>query len=180
MEAAPSGGRYEAVLPRPTRDVSGIVYYLEALDRAFSSFRTEEFRPRVVLDESDCEEDETRPAYVEGPAAITVGATVPGSSCRRDFVSEGIAGAIVAGGRAAGSSTATIIGVGAAAGAAAGVGVLVGGSDSNSTTRSGRRRRDDDHFRYDVRRADDFGSCEQRIRHCLFRDLPQSSGDSRR
>ncbi len=132
VEAAPVGDRYQAVLPRPTRDVSGVVYYLEAVDRAFSSFRTEEFRPRVVLAESDCEEDEPRPAYVEGPGEIIVGGTEAGSSFPPGFLTEGIVGAIAAG--RAGASTA-VLGVGAAVGAAAGVGVLVtGGSDANTTT----------------------------------------------
>ncbi len=135
VEAALTGARYQAVLPRPTRDISGVVYYLEAVDRAFSSFRTEEFRPRVVLAESDCEEDERKPAYVAGPAEIAVGATAPGSSLPPGFLTEGIAGTIVAAGRAAGGSTAAVVGIGAAAGAAVGVGVLVsGGSDSITTS----------------------------------------------
>ena len=135
VEAAPSEGRYQAVLPRPTQDVSVVVYYLEAVDRAFNSFRTEEFRPRVVRDPADCDEDSRQPAYIEGPAGITVGATAAGSSFPPGFLTEGILGTIsLAAGRAAGSSTGTIIGIGAAAGAAAGVGVLVGGDDAETTT----------------------------------------------
>jgi len=135
VEAVPSAERYRAVLPRPTRDVASVVYYLEAVDRAFNSFRTEEFRPRVVLDSADCEEDETRPAYVEGPADITVGATTSGATFPPGFLTEGIVGTISAAGRAAGGSTATVIGIGAAAGAAVGVGILVGsGSDADTTT----------------------------------------------
>jgi hypothetical protein len=134
VEAAPSGGSYQAVLPRPTRDVSAVVYYLEAVDRAFNSFRTEEFRPRVVRDPADCDEDSRQPAYVEGPDGITVGATAAGSSFPPGFLTEGIVGTITAAGRAAGGSTGTLIGIGAAAGAAAGVGILVGGGDAETTT----------------------------------------------
>jgi hypothetical protein len=134
VEAAPSGDRYQAVLPRPTRDVASIVYYLEAVDSAFNSFRTEEFRPQVVRDPEDCDEDARQPAYIEGPAGITVGATAAGSNFPPGFLTEGIIGTITAAGRAAGSSTGTLIGIGAAAGAAVGVGVLVGGGDDGTTT----------------------------------------------
>jgi len=135
VEAEPSAERYRAVLPRPTRDVSSVVYYLEAVDSAFNSFRTEEFHPRVVQDSADCEEDETRPPYVEGPAAITVGATAPGAAFPPGFLTEGIVGTITAAGRAAGGSTAAVVGIGAAAGAAVGVGILAGrGSDAATTT----------------------------------------------
>ncbi len=160
-----AGGRYEAVLPRPTRDVSGVVYYLEAVDRAFSSFRTEEFRPRVVLDESDCEEDETRPAYVEGPAAITVGATVPGSSLsagifqrrdrrrhRRRRESRGKQHR----GRSSVSAPRPARRQESECWSAE--------SDSNSTSVPVGGGRDHDHSPYHVRRIDHFGSCEQPIR----------------
>ncbi|HLE69791.1 MAG TPA: PKD domain-containing protein, partial [Vicinamibacteria bacterium] len=133
VEAAPSGGSYQAVLPRPTRDVSAVVYYLEAVDRAFNSFRTEEFRPRVVRDPADCDEDSRQPAYVEGPDGITVGATAAGSRFPPGFLTEGIVGTITAAGRAAGGSSGTLIGIGAAAGAAAGVGILVGGDEETTT-----------------------------------------------
>jgi hypothetical protein len=134
VEAAPSGGGYQAVLPRPTRDVAAIVYYLEAVDRSFNSLRTEEFRPRVVRDPGDCDEDSRQPAYVESPDGITVGATAAGPSFPPGFLSQGIVGTISAAGRAAGGSAGTIIGIGAAAGAAAGVGILVGGGDAGTTT----------------------------------------------
>jgi uncharacterized repeat protein (TIGR01451 family) len=110
-----------------------VVYYLEAVDRAFNSFRTEEFHPRVVPDAADCREDEERPAYVEGPTSITVGATAAGATLPPGFLTEGITGTIAAAGRAAGGNGATLIGIGAAAGAAVGVGILVGG-DSDATT----------------------------------------------
>ncbi len=134
VEAAPSGGSYRAVLPRPSRDVSAVVYYLEAVDRAFNSFRTEEFRPRVVRDPADCDEDSRQPPYVAAPDGITVGATAAGSSFPPGFLTEGIVGTITAAGRAVGGGSGTLIGIGAAAGAAAGVGVLVGGGDDATTT----------------------------------------------
>ncbi len=134
VEAARNGDRHQAILPRPTRDVAAVVYYLEAVDSAFNSFRTEEFRPRVVQDAADCREDEPQPAYVDGPASITVGATAAGSTFPPGFLTEGIVGTITAAGRAAGGSSGALIGIGAAAGAAAGVGILVGGGDSGTTT----------------------------------------------
>lgn len=133
VEAELSGDRYRAVLPRATRDVTTVVYYLEAVDRAFNSFRTEEFRPRVVRDPADCDDD-PQPAYVADAGGITVGATAAGSNFPPGFLTEGIVGTITAAGRAAGSSTGTLIAVGAAAGAAVGVGVLVGGGDDATTT----------------------------------------------
>jgi PKD domain/Domain of unknown function DUF11 len=134
VEATPEGGRYRAVLPRPTRDVSAVVYYLEAVDRGFNSFRTQEFRPQVVTDPADCDEG-SQPAYIEAPGPIAVGATAAGSNFPPGFLTEGIVGTIAAAGRAAGSSTGAIVGVGAAAGAAVGVGILVGGgSDANTST----------------------------------------------
>jgi PKD repeat protein len=134
VEAVPNGDRHQAILPRPTRDVASVVYYLEAVDSAFNSFRTEEFQPRVVQDAADCREDEPQPVYVDGPASITVGATAAGSTFPPGFLTEGIVGTITAAGRAAGGGSATLIGIGAAAGAAAGVGLLVGGGDAGTTT----------------------------------------------
>ncbi len=133
VEAVPGAERYQAVLPRPTRDTASVVYYLEAVDRAFNSFRTEEFHPRVVADAGDCREDETRPAYAQGPVNITVGATATGATLPAGFLPEGIAATITAAGRAAAGSSTTLIGVGAAAGAAVGVGILESG-DSEATT----------------------------------------------
>jgi hypothetical protein len=133
VEAVRSADRYRAVLPRPTRDVPSVVYYLEAVDSGFNSFRTEEFRPPVVLDAADCDEDGATPVYADGPAAITVGATTAGPSFPPGFLTEGIVGTITAVGRTTGGSAATIVGVGAAAGAAVGVGILVGGGDDEAS-----------------------------------------------
>ncbi len=129
-----SGEYYQGVLPRPTRDVAAVVYYLEAVDSAFNSVRTEEFRPRVVSDAADCDKDPTQPTYLEGPANITVGATAAGSTFPPGFLGDGITGTISAAGRAAGGNTGTLVGIGAAAGAAAGVGIIVSGDDSATTT----------------------------------------------
>jgi hypothetical protein len=134
VEAAASSDRYRAVLPRPSRDIAAVVYYLEAVDSAFNSVRTEEFRPKVVQDASDCGEDLRQPAYLDGPASITVGATAAGSGFPPGFLTEGIVGTITAAGRAAGGGSGTLIAIGAGAGAAAGVGILVGGGDSDTTT----------------------------------------------
>jgi uncharacterized repeat protein (TIGR01451 family) len=133
VEAEPRGDRYRAVLPRPTREVPSVVYYLEAVDSSFNSVRTEEFRPRVVLDAGDCDQDETQPLYFEGPATITLGGTAAGSRLPPGFLAEGIVGAVAAG-RAAGSGTATLVAIGAAAGAAVGVGALAASGNDAQTT----------------------------------------------
>jgi hypothetical protein len=66
VEAAPSAERYQAVLPRPTRDVTSVVYYLEAVDRR-SILPHRRAHPRVVPTPRTAE---TRCAfYVEGPAS---------------------------------------------------------------------------------------------------------------
>src|SRR3972149_5999856 len=104
VEAAPSGGSYQAVLPRPTRDVSAVVYYLEAVDRAFNSFRTEEFRPRVVRDPAGCGEGFRQPAPVEGTGGIPVGPPAAGSRFPPGFLTEATVGPITAAGRAAGGT----------------------------------------------------------------------------
>jgi hypothetical protein len=135
VEMTPTAGRFRAVLPRPMQDIQSVVYYLEAVDSAFNSLRTEEFRPRVAIEPEECADDGPPPAYLEGPASITVGQTTAGSNFPPGFLTDGIIATITTAGRVAGEGGAgTLLAVGAAGGAAAGVGILVAGGDDSATT----------------------------------------------
>jgi uncharacterized repeat protein (TIGR01451 family) len=139
VEMTRVGDVYQAVLPKPSSEISGVVYYLEAIDSAFNSVRTEEFHPEVVVDASSCRErNPTPPAYFDGPANITVGATGEGASFPPGFLTEGIVGTITAAGRvaASGGGVGTAVALAAAGGAAVGVGVLVSGGNDDTTTSS--------------------------------------------
>ncbi len=141
VEMTQVGAVYQAVLPKPSPQISGVIYYLEAVDSAFNSARTAEFHPEVVVDQSSCRETNPMPpAYFEGPANITVGATGEGASFPPGFLTEGIVGTIAATGRvvaSGGAGAGTALAVAAAGGAAVGVGLLVRGGDSTTTTSVG-------------------------------------------
>ena len=138
VEMVPAGNVYQGVLPKPSPEITGLHYYLEAMDSSFNSARTAEYTPEVVSNETSCREQNPTPAaYLDGTGAITVGSTGGGSAMPSGFLSEGIAATIPAVGRTTGGGSGLLIGGAAAAGAAVGVGVLVpGGDDSagNSTT----------------------------------------------
>lgn len=136
IEMVRTGDAYQGVLPKPSPEIGGLHYYLEAMDSSFNSVRTAEYTPQVVSNETDCRERNPTPAtYLDGTGAITVGSTGGGSVFPPGFLTEGIAGAIPAIGRSASGGSGLLIGGAAAAGAAVGVGVLVsGGDDSASTT----------------------------------------------
>lgn len=138
VEMSRDGDRFRGVLPKPSREVQSMVYYLEAVDSTFNSLRTEEFHPRVAAELSDCENDGPPAAYLEGPGNITVGATAPGPNFPVGFLPDGIVGTISAAGRAAagggGIGSSTLVAVGAAAAGAVGVGVLVGKGGEVATT----------------------------------------------
>lgn len=138
VEMVPAGNVYQGVLPKPSPEITGLHYYLEAMDSSFNSARTAEYTPQVVSDEASCRERNPTPAaYLDGAGAITVGSTGSGPAFPAGFLSEGIAGTIPAVGRATGGGSGLLIGGAAAAGAAVGIGVLVSGGDDspeNSTT----------------------------------------------
>ena len=138
VEMVPAGNVYHGVLPKPRPEITGLHYYLEAMDSSFNSARTAEYTPEVVSNETSCRERNPTPAaYLDGTGAINVGSTGPGAATPSGFLSEGIAGTIPAIGRTTGGSSGLLIGGATAAGAAVGVGILVGGGDdapANSTT----------------------------------------------
>ena len=125
----PAGDVYQGVLPKPSPEVPGLDYYLEAMDSSFNSVRTAECTPEVVSNETSCREQNPAPAaYLDGTGAITVGSTGGGSVMPSGFLSAGIAATIPAIGRTTGGSGLLISGV-AAAGAA------VGSSESRNQVR---------------------------------------------
>jgi PKD domain len=142
VEMSRQGDRFRGVLPKPSRDVPSMVYYLEAVDSTFNSLRTEEFHPRIAAELQDCDNDGPPAAYLEGPANITVGTTGPGPNFPGGFLTDGIVATISAAGRAAaaggGVGSSTLLAIGAAAGGAVGVGIVVGkGGDPTATAPSG-------------------------------------------
>ena len=138
VEMVLAGAVYQGVLPKPSSEITGVHYYLEAMDSSFNAVRTAEYTPQVVSDEASCRERNPTPVtYLDGAGAITVGSTGSGSAFPAGFLSEGITGTIPAVGRAAGGGSGLLIGGAAAAGAAVGIGVLVAGGDdspANSTS----------------------------------------------
>ena len=135
VEMVLAGDVYQGVLPKPSPEITGLHYYLEAMDSSFNSVRTAEYTPEVVSNETSCREQNPTPAaYLDGTGAITVGSTGGGSAMPSGFLSEGIAATIPAIGRTTGGSGLLIGGGVAAAGAAVGVGVLVAGGGNSTTT----------------------------------------------
>ena len=136
VEMIPSDDVYQGVLPKPSSEITGLHYYLEAMDSSFNSARTAEYTPQVVSNEESCRERNPTPAaYLDGAGAITVGSTTSGPAIPSGFLSEGIAGTIPAVGRTTGGGNGLLIGgAAAAAGAAVGAGVLVAGGDDPAAT----------------------------------------------
>ena len=144
VEMVLAGDVYQGVLPKPSPEITGLHYYLEAMDSSFNSVRTAEYTPEVVSNETSCREQNPTPAaYLDGAGAITVGSTGGGSAMPSGFLSEGIAATIPAIGRTTGGSGLLIGGGVAAAGAAVGVGVLVAGGENSTTTNPGWRHDND-------------------------------------
>ena len=137
IEMIRNGDRYEGILPKPTEEITGIHYYLEAVDTSFNSVRTAEFTPEVVTSQASCRDDNPTPAvYADGPGAIAVGTTGTGSTFPAGFLPEGIIPAVGTLARTGGGGSGLLIGGVAAAGAAAGVGILVSGGDGEEPTTS--------------------------------------------
>ena len=138
VEMTRVGDVYQAILPKPSTQISEVIYYLEAVDSAFNSARTTDFHPEVVDNQFSCSQaNQAPPAYFKGSANITVGATGKGASFPPGFLTEGIVRTIDATGRvvaSGGASTGTALAVAVAGGTAVGVGLLVTGNDNITTT----------------------------------------------
>ncbi len=133
VEMERAGLGFQGVLPKPSTEINGMVYYLEAVDRSFNSIRTEEYTPEVRGNRADCRDDNPLPIYLEGPASIAVGATEAGPAFPSGFLTDGIVTTISTLGVASnpGGISGTAVAIGVAAGAGAGVAVLIGTSGSN-------------------------------------------------
>ena len=125
---------FQGVLPKPSPEIAGIHYYLEAMDSSFNSVRTAEFTPQVVVDELTCEEKNPVPPVYVNQGAITIGSTAAGPALPSGFLSEGVVGTISSLGRATtGGSSGLLIGGIAAAGAGVGLGLVAAGGSEDPT-----------------------------------------------
>jgi uncharacterized repeat protein (TIGR01451 family) len=136
VDMAATAEQFEAILPKPSPETSRVYYYIEAIDIAFSSGRTEEHDPEVVEDENECKRRDPAAAYFTGQSpGIVVGAVRSGlPAVPPGFLADGIAGFVSASGTGGGSGTTIALGVAAGAAGAAGVGLLAAGGDDESTT----------------------------------------------
>jgi uncharacterized repeat protein (TIGR01451 family) len=136
VDMAATAEQFEAILPKPSPETSRVYYYIEAIDIAFSSGRTEEHDPEVVEDENECKRRDPAAAYFTGQSpGIVVGAIRSGlPAVPPGFLADGIAGFVSASGTGGGSGTTIALGVAAGAAGAAGVGLLAAGGDDASTT----------------------------------------------
>jgi hypothetical protein len=102
VEMAPEGGGFRARLPRPLRTTTHIAYYLEALDRSFSTSRTREFTPVVASGPGACRDEAAAVPLAAGP--LVVGAEPGAPPLPEGFLSDGL---VPAAGRPAASAPAT-------------------------------------------------------------------------
>lgn len=131
-------GQYVGILPQPSPETRQVIYYLEALDSAFSTARSREYDADV---RGGCRQEPAAAYFPGGDPGITVGATVSGgSSIPPGFTVAGIIGTITAAGTVSGVGggigAATAVAVGSAVAAGAGAAVLTTGGD-DATTSSG-------------------------------------------
>jgi PKD repeat protein len=135
----------QATLPVPSEATARVIYYIEVVDDAYNSSRTEEFGPDVTSG-SDCRRKDPGAAWFTGSNPnIVIGATKAGmAAVPPGFQAAGIVGFVTAAGTAAGvgggigAGTAVAVGAGAAAaGTVAAVAASSGGSPTTTTTVSG-------------------------------------------
>lgn len=129
--------RFQAVLPKPGAETKRVIYYIEAVDAAFSAARTGEHDLEI---KDPCDRRSSDAAYFTGDnPGIVVGATEAGApAIPPGFQVAGISGFITAAGLAIGAGggggAATAVLVLGAAGATAGIVVAAGGENSGSTS----------------------------------------------
>jgi hypothetical protein len=141
VEAELLGDTCQAVLPTPTEETQGVVYYIEVVDQSFNSTRTAEYGAEVAGGD-DCSRRDPVVAWFTGSdPGIIVGVTRAGmAAVPPGFQAAGIVGFVTAAGSAAGVGSGVGAGTIAAVGAgAAGVGVAAaasagGGEESPTST----------------------------------------------
>ena len=117
----PQGSCEVGILPKPKRGIGGINYYIETIGRAMQSVRTEEFAPRVVDHQGECEKDKPVAAPVDS-ASVVLSSAAGAPAVPVGFTSAGIAGA-------GGLSPLAIAGLTVAGGGAAGGALLAASGD---------------------------------------------------
>lgn len=129
------GERFVGILPQAAPSTPRVIYYLEAVDQAFDSVRSEEFAPVV----GECDDDPALAYLAGGTPEIVVGATTAGAATLPPgFAAAGIVGTIASTGVASGigggiGTGVAVAGAAGAAGAAAAVVVAGQGEASTST-----------------------------------------------
>jgi hypothetical protein len=138
-----SGPVFSGVLPKPSKSLSRVVYYIEASDRDFRETRTQEFAAAVVPEPGMCADPKTMAGALSA-ASVIVGGPSGAAAVPLGFSGAGVTSASAAGtaGAAAGTSGAgggvgigaiAAIGAGAAAAGAA-VAVSQGGGDDGPSS----------------------------------------------
>ncbi len=137
VEMVRNGDFYEGLLPKPSTEIDGIHYYLEAVDSSFNSARTAEFTPQVVGERAVCKEENPVPPVYATPAGNIVVGSTAGPLLPPGFAPQSLIALprVLAGG-SGGLSAGVIGGIAAAGGAAAVVGVLTTGGDAGTPATS--------------------------------------------
>jgi hypothetical protein len=112
MAAGASG--FRALLPRPTRELPGFEYYLEATGAGMSTVRTEEYSPVVSADLGACAGRRVATSASAGTVALQAPAGAP--PIPAGFSATGVVPAAGAGAAAAGAAAGPAAGTAAAAG----------------------------------------------------------------
>lgn len=122
VEMKPEAPCFTGTLPKPSKSTTMINYYIEALDKAASSSRTEEFSPTVVGSPEQCSK---KPAAFVNNASVAVSAAAGGPALPVGFAAGGIAGA--------GGLSAAVVAAGVAGAGAATVGVVAAAKGDEPT-----------------------------------------------
>jgi hypothetical protein len=139
VDLKPENGAYRGVAPQAEEACPQVHYYVEALERDFTSTRTEE-RVADVAPSDECRRRNPAAAWFPGDDPnIYLGSTLGATGMAPGFKTVGIVGFISSTGTTVALSTGgvsggMIAGIAAAGGAAAGLGIVAGGSDSTTTT----------------------------------------------
>jgi hypothetical protein len=132
-------GAYRGVAPQAEEACPQVHYYVEALERDFTSTRTEE-QVADVAPSDECRRRNPAVAWFPGDDPnIYLGSTLGATGMAPGFKAVGIVGFISSTGATVALSTGgisggMIAGIAAAGGAAAGLGIVAAGGDSTTTT----------------------------------------------
>jgi hypothetical protein len=123
----PSAGEgcYSAFLPRPTKAIAKMAYYVELADKSFQESRTDDRTVDVVPDAGGCKKDVPVAGWVQN-AAVTVGAPAGAAPLPAGFVSASVIGG--------GIGTGVVVGGVAAASAAVGGAVALSSNSGAQPT----------------------------------------------